>query len=540
MTLDNREEPMTKSESVSRRRFLQRASLIAAGSSLFPDIVLARTGGDVVETTSGRVRGVTIGSIQWFRGIPYGADTSGKSRFMPPLKPASWSGVRDCTNWGHIAPQHVSPNPSEYSKYVGWNNYRGGMSEDCLVVNVWTPAVGDHGKRPVMFIIHGGGFTSGSGNLEALEGQHLAKLANMVVVTVNHRLGMLGYCDLSAFGGPDLPSSGNVGMMDLVLALEWVRDNIAQFGGDPGSVTITGQSGGGGKCSHLMAMPSAKDLFHKVAIQSGSTLKTGRHEERQKAADALCTKLGVQKGNLAKLQSIPYQQIVENQTNTGPVLDGNVIPRDPFDPDAPSISANVPMIIGTCLEDWAFTITDTSDDEASLRKWVQEQLERSHADAKAKADDVLAPYRKRYPKENGLLLRAIIATDSSIRRNAIAQAQRKAAQGVAPAYMYRWDWPADGIGARWGAVHGTDLSPAFANPTTPMTGNTPQGKLLARQLGSSFAALAKTGNPNNPNIPTWNAYSASRRPVMIFGAQTHAVNDPAGDLRHLWDEILPM
>ena len=302
--------------------------------------------------------------------------------FLPRQKPARWSGVRDCTDRGHLAPQHINPNPSAYTKYVGWNNYRGGMSEDCLVVNVWTPALRDNGKRPVMFIIHGGGYTSGSGNLEALEGQHLAKLANMVVVTVNHRLGMLGFADLSGFGGDELRNSGNVGMLDLVMALEWVRDNIGQFGGNPQSVTITGQSGGGGKCSHLMAMPSARRLFHKVAIQSGSTLKTGRHEDRRKDAERLCTKLGVATGEFAKLQSVAFRDIVDNQANAGPVLDSNAVPRDPFDPDAPAISAAVPMIIGTCLNDAGFTITDTSDDEASLRKWVENQLASSESRGK--------------------------------------------------------------------------------------------------------------------------------------------------------------
>ncbi len=299
----------------SRRDFLKATSLATAGVVAAPGIALAKGDADVAETANGRVRGLTIDAIKWFRGIPYGADTSGKNRFMPPHEVAAWTGVRDCTDWGHVAPQKVNPNPSAYTKYVGWNNYRGGMSEDCLQVNVWTPAVGDSGDRAVLFIIHGGGYRSGSGNLEALEGQHLAKMANMVVVTVTHRLGALGFLDLAAFGGEGLESSANVGLMDLVQALEWVRDNIANFGGDPNNVTITGQSGGGGKCCHLMVMPSAKGLFHKVAIQSGSTLRTGRHEQAQQSAEALWTKLGVTKGDLSKLQSIPFKEIVDNQTN---------------------------------------------------------------------------------------------------------------------------------------------------------------------------------------------------------------------------------
>jgi para-nitrobenzyl esterase len=520
----------------TRRHFIRTAACAAAGAVAAPHLLIAQGGDGIVETTHGRVRGVTIDGVTWFRGIPYGADTAGRNRFMPPQEAPNWPGVRECTDWGHVAPQRINPNSSEYTKYVGWDNYRGGMSEDCLVVNVWTPAVRDNRRRPVLFIIHGGGFTSGSGNLAALEGQHLAKLANMVVVTVSHRLGALGFLDLSAFGGEEVATSGNVGLMDLVLALRWVRDNIAQFGGDPGSVTITGQSGGGGKCSHLMAMPSARGLFHKAAVQSGSTLKTGRHEEHQKDAERLWTQMGVAKGDLMKLQSVPFKDLVETQTNAGPVLDGDVVPRDPFDPDAPAVSATVPMIIGTCLEDWGFTMTDTSEDEASTRKWIEAQLRPLKAEQQA--DAVLALYRKHHPGENGFLLRAIMATDQSMRRNAIAQAERKAAQGAAPAYMYRWDWPAHGVGARWGAVHGTDLSPAFANPTTAMTGNTEGGRRLALQLGSSFAALARTGNPRNPNVPAWSPYDAKRRAVMVFGAQTRLVNDPDGELREMWNQIL--
>jgi para-nitrobenzyl esterase len=520
----------------SRRNFISSAALSALLLPATSNLVLAQGGPEVVETTNGRVRGVRIDGISLFRGIPYGADSGGKNRFMPPQKPVAWAGVRDCTDWGHVAPQHVNPNPSDYTKYVGWNNYRGGMSEDCLVVNVWTPAARDNAKRPVMFIIHGGGFTSGSGNLEALEGQYLARLGNMVVVTVNHRLGALGYLDLSAFGSSNLESSGNVGMMDLVQALQWVRDNIAQFGGDPANVTITGQSGGGGKCSHLMAMPSAKGLFHKVAIQSGSTLKTGRHEQAQKSAETFWTKLGIQKGDLAKLQAVSFVQMVDNGGGSGPVLDGTVIPRDPFDPDAPAISADVPMIIGTCLNDFGFTVTETSNDEASIRNWITAQLRSTHAESKA--DQVFTAYRKAYPDFNGFLLRATIVTDRGVRRSAVTQAERKAAQGRASAFIYRWDWPAAGEGAHFGAVHGTDLSPSFANPTTAMTGNTPGGKLIANQIGSSFAAFARTGNPNNSAVPKWDAYSPPQRSVLLFGGQTHTVNDPNAELRHLWDEIL--
>ena len=353
----------------ARRRFLQQMSFVAAGSLVAPRFTFGQARELVADTTLGKVRGLTIDGIHSFRGIPYGGETAGKNRFMPPTRPRPWTGVRDCTDWGHIAPRPVSSNPpSEYTLAVGWNNNRGGLSEDCLNVNVWTRALRDGGNRAVMVCFHGGGYTSGSANLVALEGQHLVRTGDVVVVNVNHRLGALGYLDLSAFGGPELKSSANVGMLDCVAALEWVRDNIATFGGNPNNVMISGQSGGGGKCSTLMVMPAAKGLFHRVALQSGSTLRSGRHETAQRAAETLWTKLGVAKGDLAKLQSIPFEQVVAAQQNAGPVMDGVVVPRDPFDPDAPAISSNVPMIIGTCLEDSSYNINAPVADDAELAR----------------------------------------------------------------------------------------------------------------------------------------------------------------------------
>ncbi len=336
----------------ARRHFLRQTSVMAAGSLAAPRLLFGQARELIGQTTHGKVRGVTIDGVHWFRGIPYGGDTSGRNRFMPPTKPAAWTAARDCTDWGYIAPRPVSGSPpSEYTLAVGWNNNRRGLSEDCLNENVWPPALGDGGDRAVMVCFHGGGYTSGSANLVALEGQHLVRTGNVVVVNVNHRLGALGYLDLSAFGGPELKSSANVGMLDCVAALEWVRDNIANFGGNPNNVMIFGQSGGGGKCSTLMAMPAARGLFHRVALQSGSTLRSGRHETARRSAEAIVSRLGVAKGDLARLQSIPFEQIVAGQQGTGPVMDGVVVPRDPFDPDAPAISASVPLIIGTCLED---------------------------------------------------------------------------------------------------------------------------------------------------------------------------------------------
>jgi para-nitrobenzyl esterase len=516
----------------ARRRFLQQMSFVAAASLVAPRFTFGQARELVADTTLGKVRGLTIDGVHSFRGIPYGGDTAGKNRFMPPTRPRPWTGVRDCTDWGHIAPRPVSSNPpSEYTLAVGWNNNRGGLSEDCLNVNVWTRALRDGGNRAVMVCFHGGGYTSGSANLVALEGQHLVRTGDVVVVNVNHRLGALGYLDLSAFGGPELKSSANVGMLDCVAALEWVRDNIASFGGNPNNVMIFGQSGGGGKCSTLMVMPAAKGLFHRVALQSGSTLRSGRHETAQRAAETLWTKLGVAKGDLAKLQAIPFEQVVAAQQNTGPVMDGVVVPRDPFDPDAPAISSHVPMIIGTCLEDSSYNINAPVADDAELLAWVETQ-------AAGKSAEIVAAYRAIYPKKTAFMLRGMIATDRAGRRNAVTQAERKAAQAVAPAFMYRWDWPAPAANGRWGATHGTDLSPSFANPATPMSMNTPEAQVMARRIGSAFIAFAKSGKPDNPEIPHWPAYDTASRSVMIFDSQTRVDADPNRELRQLWDRLL--
>jgi para-nitrobenzyl esterase len=515
---------------ITRRRYLQQASLTLAGSMAAPAILLAQGSGGIAETTNGKVRGTSIGGILSFRGIPYGADTSGRNRFMPPVKPASWAGERDCTSWGHVAPQRNNTSPDAYGQMVGWNNYRGGMSEDCLVVNVWTPAVKDGGKRAVLVCFHGGGYTSGSGNLVALEGQFMAKAGDMVVVTVNHRLGALGYLDLSAFGGADLAASGLVGMMDCVAALQWVRDNIANFGGDPGRILISGQSGGGGKCSVLMAMPSAAGLFHRAAIQSGSTIRVATPDAAQRTAGTILAKLGIVKGDLTTLQSLPFDQIIAAQEGVGPVVDGTTLPRQPFDPDSPAVSATVPMLIGTCLEDFGFGVTDKTDTEESLKSWTEGQFP-------GKSTEILATYRRIYPGKRPFLIKGMIATDQRTRRNAVQQAERKSAQGTA-AYLYRWDWPVPGGGGIWGAVHGSDLSASMSNPTTDMTLDTPEARIMAHRIGAAFIAFAKTGDPNTSAIPHWDAYNATKRPVMIFDTKTRMQKDPDRDLRLMWDKLL--
>jgi para-nitrobenzyl esterase len=508
-----------------RRRFLATSLALSAT----PNLVLAQGGDAVAETTNGRVRGATENGLKVFRGIPYGGDTGGRNRFMPPTPATKWAGTREATQWGHIAPKPVSGiTPNTYGEMVEWNEYRGGLSEACLTLNVWTPAT-DSAKRAVVVILHGGGFTSGSGNLVALEGAPMARMGDVVVVTVNHRLGSLGYTDLSALGGTDFAVSGVAGMMDLVQSLQWVRDNIERFGGDPSRVLITGQSGGGGKVSTLLTMPSARGLFHRAVLQSGSTIRLTAKDVAQRNAEEFLKRLSLTRGDLARLQALPFAQLMAAQQGGGPVVDGMIVPRHPFDPDAPSVSANVPLMIGSCLEDAAYQSTEFDINEAGVQAWIETQ-------SPGKGVSILAAYRKLYPEKKPYFIRGMIATDRNLRRNTVMQAERKAAQGTAPAYMYRFDWQTPAQGGKFGACHGVDLSISFANADTKVGLNTPEARRLAAQLGGATIAFAKTGNPNHPGIPQWAPYNAQTRATMLFDANTRAQNDPSRELRLMWSE----
>src|SRR6187551_877322 len=345
----------------SRRDFLRESGLLIAASSAGLASVFAQDGSPViVETAYGRVRGTEVSGIKVFKGIPYGASTSGKNRFMPPVAPAKWTGVRDTIDYGASAPQRepgVGGNASPRAVAAA------GLppeSEDCLVLNVWTPAVGDGRKRPVMFWCHGGGFATGSGSSPVTEGANLAKRGDVVVVTINHRLNVLGFASLEEAGGPEFASSGDAGMLDIVFALQWVRDNITQFGGDPGNVMVFGQSGGGRKVATLLAMPSAKGLFHRAVIESGATLQLVEPEAGARVARELLATLGIPKDRVRDLQNVPLDRLMSayfevvrkmnvDQMTQGfsPLVDGMVVPKHPFHPTASPISSDVPVMLGS-------------------------------------------------------------------------------------------------------------------------------------------------------------------------------------------------
>ena len=488
-----------------------------------------------VETTHGTVRGMANTGIRIFRGIPYGADTAGKNRFMPPRKPAAWTGARNCIGYGPISPQTASGFRSDYSQLIQWDKHigTGGMNEDCLSLNVWTPGVNDNEKRAVLVSFHGGGWATGSGNGPMYDGGQLALLGGVVVVTVNHRLASFGYTHLAAVGAPEeFRSAGVCGVMDMVASLEWVRDNIARFGGDPSRVMIFGQSGGGSKTSTLLATPAAKGLFHRAVVQSGSTLRLISEADAEKAADQLLAKLGLTRSRVAEIQRVPWEQLLQAQVEAGgaftPVMDGRYLPHHPFDPAAPPESRDVPVIISTTLEDAALRLTNWDLTDSGLSSLLNERF-------KGKAAEILDLYRPAAAGKTPYLIQAQVMTDSQARARAIVQAERKAAQGGAGAWMYIWEWPTPAFDGKLGAVHGHDVDASFNLYRNGICGTGDKvGRKMSLRLSSAFVAFAKTGNPDNEHIPHWPSYDATARSTMIFDTDTRVVSDPRAAIRKYW------
>jgi para-nitrobenzyl esterase len=517
--------------------------------------VIASDPATVVETNTGKIRGFKRDGIYAFKGVPYGASTSGARRFMPPANPEPWTGIRNALAYGRICPQEDSVHFNMDGKNLAPADedafllHRGSAvwipGEDCLRVNVWTPEINGSHKRPVMVYMHGGGYSGGCDHdLLSYEGESLARNHDVVVVTHNHRLNAFGYLNLAAIGGDEFASSANLGMLDIVAVLQWVRTHVASFGGDPGNVTIFGQSGGGGKVAILMAMPAAKGLFQRAIIQSGPFLKALSPDYSQQVAGLVMDQLGVSKSQVKTLQTLPVDRIswaaVEamkkmpkgqprsgfGETGWGPTVDGTVLPHQPFDPEGLAISSDVPLITGTNLNESVSGLDHPNADSITAEE-MHRVLRESYGD---KTEAIISAYQKEYPNATPFHLYATIAT-SHWRMPALEQAARKAAAGAAPAYAYIYSWRTPVLNNRPGPFHAAEISFVFDNAEicNHYSAGDPAAFVLSKQMSTAWTQFARTGNPNHSGLPHWPAYSADKRAAIIFDTPCSVRNDPEGE-----------
>ena len=529
---------------MDRRNFLQAAAL--TGGGLFAGGIARAMGPEaifpVVETAEGRLRGQSAGGIHRFKGVRYGASTAGPRRFLPPAPPPKWAGIQDAYDYGQVSPQVPASRLGDYTALISFDIQPGGMGEDCLRLNIWSPTLDRNAKLPVLFQIHGGGFYGGSGNSAGYDGENMARFGNCVVVTPTHRLGAFGYLNL-AEAGSRFGASGAAGMQDLVAALKWVRANISGFGGDPSRVLAFGQSGGGAKTSALLAMPSAKGLFHRAGVMSGALLRHQTADQAQAQTHALLQQLGLSVKDPAKLQQLPFETILAAQATLeagarakgeaprsfAPSLDATVLPTHPFDPAAPAASAGVPMIVSTVLDERTYRQGKFDTDEVGFRNFVAARL------GQDRAGDVVAMYRRDDPKARPNVLQARFDTDETFRKGAIIMAERKAAQGTAPVWSYLYEMPTPAFGGRYGTPHGADVSISMHTITGGLTGTDARFAQVSDQMASIWSTFAATGNPNNARIPNWPAYTLAKRETLVIGPDKTAVdNDPRRPFREFW------
>jgi para-nitrobenzyl esterase len=556
----------------TRRDFLMYGSCAVVGATALNSVAIRAAEADefpIVSTTFGKLRGRKRpdNGVSIFQGIQYGAPTGGSNRFLPPKRPASWKGVRDALHLGSPCPQI---NPDTYEWWIDPEV----PSEDCLYLNVWTPNLSPQSALPVMVWLHGGGFWWGSGGAPAYNGHNLALAGNVVVVTLNHRLNLFGYSYLAEHADERFASSGNVGQLDILAALQWVRDNIGHFGGDSGNVTIFGESGGGAKVSTLVAMPSAAGLFHKAIVQSGSALEANVPAEASRVAGQFYRYFGIKPGNVPALQQVPTEKLVAayveaskgihgitspdptkdptpggSMLNFGPVVDGHVIPRQTWTPKAPEYSSRIPMMIGTTGQEAALSCstnsaktTDANSEAITAAAIKCAFLSFDKVFTQSTLQKLLPIYKRTMPNLSNPEIVVRMATDTGAWRGALLQAERKLEAGGPPVFMYEFNWKIPFVGGTW-AQHGVDLAFVFGYTDYPKAWDEddstakratadPQNTRyrLAKQTMEAWAAFAGHGDPSTGTLK-WPAYDLVTRSTMSFASESEVVSDPRSSIR---------
>ena len=518
------------------------AAALFTGNANAQDAVIAGKNIAIAETSNGKVKGYIHNITYTFKGIPYAK----AERFMAPVKADAWTGVRNSIAYGPVCPTDPTTTVNDEFEFPFQHNW-GYTNENCLSLNVWTNGLNDNKKRPVMVWLHGGGFTAGSSiELPSYDGENLTKKGDVVVVSLNHRLNILGFLDLSAYGDK-YKSSANAGLLDLVAALQWIKQNISQFGGDPDNVTIFGQSGGGGKVTCLMNAPSAKGLFQKAIVQSGSYIVNFTEASiTKRISAALLEELQLQPSQADSLQKISYERLnaagkkalakVQQELKAegkpvagfglswGPTLHGSFLPYQPNETAAFELSKNIPLLVGSTKNEFAPFIPGTRD---MTMEQANEYIKKKYGD---NADKYMAAVNSAYP--NTVKPSDFIDIDFNFRPLSIKQANMKATPGAAPVYMYLFTWQSpvnDGI---YKAMHCMDLAFQFDNISRcqEMTGGGKEAYTLANKISNAWINFARTGNPNNKALPKWPAYTAENGATMIFDNKCGVKNHPDEEL----------
>jgi para-nitrobenzyl esterase len=563
--------PFSIGSTLTRRDFVVNASAGLAALTALPHASGSQRSGKAefveVNTACGRLRGLSENGLTTFKGVPYGGPVSGPNRFKAAPRLQPWTGVRDALKFGTPAVQQPERRSFGTSEPM--------PGEDCLFLNVWTPAA-DGRKRPVMFYSHGGGFTIGSGAAPYQDGGNLARTWDVVVVATNHRLGLLGFLYLGDIAGDEYATSGNQGLLDICDGLKWVHENIEAFGGDPQNIMIFGESGGGAKTSCLYAMPAAEPYFNKASIESGPGIRMMPRDAATETTMMVLKQLGLEKNDWRKLLEVPADKLLAVQLELGkrpgrgpltmsggrkgigggrrpggfgPVVDGAILPRHPFDPDAPEISKNKPLIVGYNRDETAFFFMQSHNTDVFnlTDTGLKDRLQKDFSD---KADLVLDTYRQSRPAASPADLYIAISTARMIGLGAITLAARKYAQHGAPIYMYIFMHESDlivpGTQHKLGAAHALEIPYKFNNiavhrespmPMDIMSDTRASSIKTALNMSEMWSTFARTGHPAAKGQPYWPAYDTDKRATMEIDAECRVVDDPFSPERTLWEKL---